>query len=352
MQQQINEWQGTGAQGSAFPQSLKGASIPGDTRTGSGAGQGNPSRSIAGLVHDARNMVAAMDLYCELLAEPGVLAPLFHHYASELRMVSGASRRLLDELAIVESATRLYGQADLREILYRLSDRRATPRPPKQSRPQSSEQEGFDRYSETAGSSPVSLTRQGRRSFQPGKWVENLAEELLANQNLLDALVGPAVTLGVSVLGGQKSIAMACDDLTRVLVNLARNAAEAMPAGGHIQIALEEGPDYLAITCADNGPGIPEEALETIFSPGFSTHVVLDRDSDGGSCEWPVQHRGLGLSIVRSLINAAGGSVWAANRKLEPGGSHEISGVSQSNLNARGAIFTVEFPLPEAASAP
>src|SRR6202000_2534294 len=56
----------------------------------------------AGLIHDARNMVTAIELYCDLLEEPGVLADPFRHYAGELRTVSAASRRLLDRLAGME----------------------------------------------------------------------------------------------------------------------------------------------------------------------------------------------------------------------------------------------------------
>ncbi len=60
------------------------------------------AHSLAGLVHDARNMVAAMDLYCDLLGEPGVLSAPFQHYASELRLVGRASRMLLEKLSAVE----------------------------------------------------------------------------------------------------------------------------------------------------------------------------------------------------------------------------------------------------------
>jgi signal transduction histidine kinase len=41
--------------------------------------------SLAAVAHDARNMVTALELYCDLLEEPGVLTPAFHHYASELK---------------------------------------------------------------------------------------------------------------------------------------------------------------------------------------------------------------------------------------------------------------------------
>ena len=60
------------------------------------------AENLAALIHDARNMVAAMDLYCDLLKEPGVLSAPFSHYAGELRLVSGASRRLLDKLAVLD----------------------------------------------------------------------------------------------------------------------------------------------------------------------------------------------------------------------------------------------------------
>ena len=51
--------------------------------------------SLAEVAHDARNMVTALGLYCDLLEEPGVLATPFLHYGSELRLVATASRRLV-----------------------------------------------------------------------------------------------------------------------------------------------------------------------------------------------------------------------------------------------------------------
>jgi len=43
------------------------------------------------VAHDARNMVTALGLYCDLLQEPGVLAPPYMHYGNELRLVAAAS---------------------------------------------------------------------------------------------------------------------------------------------------------------------------------------------------------------------------------------------------------------------
>jgi len=100
-----------------------------------------------------------------------------------------------------------------------------------------------------------------------------------------------------------------------VLVNLVKNAAEAMPAGGRIEISLCEQPSDgdasgLLLAIEDTGPGIPARVLDKIFEAGFSTRAA---SSPGQS--WPVAHRGLGLSISRSIIEAAGGRIEARNRQ-------------------------------------
>ena len=59
--------------------------------------------SLAEVAHDARNMVTALGLYSDLLEEPGVLTPAFHHYANELRLVATASRRLVEKLLVLDA---------------------------------------------------------------------------------------------------------------------------------------------------------------------------------------------------------------------------------------------------------
>ena len=117
----------------------------------------------------------------------------------------------------------------------------------------------------------------------------------------------------------------------RVLVNLVKNAAEAMPAGGRIRIGLGERPaapgaaGSLALTIEDNGPGIPAKRWREIFASGYTTRR---KGTEEGS--WPAIHRGLGLSITRSIVEAAGGRILAANRR--PG----------------GARFEIELPVRQA----
>ena len=59
--------------------------------------------NLAEVAHDARNMVTALGLYCDLLEEPGVLATPFLHYGNELRLVAAASRRLVEKLVALDT---------------------------------------------------------------------------------------------------------------------------------------------------------------------------------------------------------------------------------------------------------
>jgi len=323
-------------------------SVPAETQRDAAFG-------LAALIHDTRNMVTAMELYCDLLEEPGVLATPFRHYANELRLVGGAGRRLLQRLSatttvpaypgpVIAGEKAIIAQAERPEPALTPSlVRKAGPIPI---------------HVPVPAPAPVAVSVSGASrgrmlAFAAGEPIESLADELRANRNLLSALAGAAVTVGLVVHGAEAPIAMTREDLTRVLVNLTKNAAEAMPGGGHIQIELEEIGDTLSLTFIDNGTGIPQGDLEAIFSPGYTTHVNLhpDQDADVSELEtmsadseqsrsrvvpgaWPVQHRGLGLTIVRSIVAAAGGSAWAANRR-----------------DCRGAIIILEFPLRSAVDA-
>src|SRR6266568_341521 len=243
---------------------------------------------LAELAHDARNMVTALDLYCDLLQEPGVLAPPFSHYGGELKLVAAASRGLVDKLVELNAIDTSGGSA-----IWTNRERPAI----------------------------EEMVRSHRQQAQrwanvPAVAIDNLAEELLANRNLLGALAGPTVALTVDVEAGAQPVRLTGEDLTRILVNLVKNASEAMTAVGRIRITLWESvgepgnAPWLTLNVEDNGPGFSNKALETIFEP-----VPSARKSFGmTSSNWLVVHRGLGLSITRSLVEAAGGRIQAANR--------------------------------------
>jgi signal transduction histidine kinase len=84
--------------------------------------------------------------------------------------------------------------------------------------------------------------------------------------------------------------------IARALVNIIRNAAEAMPNGGQLRLSMVSAePDTLEITVADTGSGIPDELLPTIFEP------FVTNGKPGGT--------GLGLAIAKAVIEAHGGSI-------------------------------------------
>jgi PAS domain S-box-containing protein len=98
----------------------------------------------------------------------------------------------------------------------------------------------------------------------------------------------------------------------QVLVNLAKNAMQAMTKGGMLTLQTGEGADGVWISVADTGGGIPQEQINRIFDPFFTTKK---------------KGTGLGLMIVQRIVRAHGGRI-----ELE------------SNVG-RGTTFRVWFPL-------
>jgi signal transduction histidine kinase len=258
------------------------------------AGVRGKGETLAEVAHDARNMVTALGLYCDLLEEPGVLGTPFVHYGGELRLVAAASRRLVEKLMAFDhsGATGDDSLSGSNGVLRG----GATLRPPA-----------------IAG---IRIANRAGMEQLTSRPIESFAGEVMANRNLLASLVGPSISLLVDTEGGALPVAMTGEDLTRVLVNLVKNAAESMPAGGRITLGLHEfhasadAAAWLVLTVEDNGPGIPRADLKKVFEAGYTTRST----EQSGTGQWPGSHRGLGLSIARSIVTAAGGKIRAANR--------------------------------------
>jgi len=92
--------------------------------------------------------------------------------------------------------------------------------------------------------------------------------------------------------------------MDQVLTNLIENAVRYTPYGSPIEVTARREEDQLVISVADRGPGIPSVDLERIFDKFYR---VLGTQRTTGS--------GLGLAVVKGLVEAHGGRIWAENRE-------------------------------------
>jgi len=208
----------------------------------------------AALAHDARNALMALQLLSGLLEEPGVLAPEHTYLGGDLQMIAQVLSGMVSRI------------------------------------------ERLDKSLENAVEAAQPATAIGA------------GEALAQCTGLLRSVAGSGVQVFVSAESGLPPLQIKPDALARVLMNLVKNAGEAMPSGGTVCItarrALSRISPAVLIHVTDTGTGIPAHALERIFEPGFSSKLA----GSGESC-------GLGLAIVRELVEAAGGEVRVASKR-------------------------------------
>ena len=92
------------------------------------------------------------------------------------------------------------------------------------------------------------------------------------------------------------------DDLSQVLGNLISNAARYTPAGGTVAVRAERRPSDLLVSISNTGDGIPADDLERVFERFYRVEKSRDRALGGA---------GIGLAIVKQLVEASGGRVGA-----------------------------------------
>ncbi len=100
------------------------------------------------------------------------------------------------------------------------------------------------------------------------------------------------------------------EQIERVLVNLIDNSIKYSPPGTVIDITVEDHNRYILCSVKDEGPGIPEEDLPYIFDPFYrSSAMEKSKGSDDGT--------GVGLAVVKSIVEAHRGEVWVKSKKGE-----------------------------------
>lgn len=113
------------------------------------------------------------------------------------------------------------------------------------------------------------------------------------------------------------------DRLTQVITNLVSNAIKYSPAGGAVELRTTRAERTVLLSVRDHGMGIPAEHLEKIFDRYSRVETTETR---------AIQGTGLGLPIVRQIVQLSEGQVWATSQ------------------SGQGSVFFVELPLSQAAS--
>jgi signal transduction histidine kinase len=135
-------------------------------------------------------------------------------------------------------------------------------------------------------------------------------------QSAMEAVEVSAIAKGIRVTAHLAEAASVHGDASRlqqVVWNLLANAIKFTPEGGQVEVALEPADTHVVITVRDSGPGIEPQLIAHIFEP-FQQGTAGRRQ--GGL--------GLGLSIVRSLVEAHGGRVDAENEDPGSGATFRV----------------------------
>jgi len=121
-------------------------------------------------------------------------------------------------------------------------------------------------------------------------------------QRVLDDLAARAATRKTKLenqIPAQTTVWADADRLQQVLFNLADNAIKYGKSEGHVTVgAHASGSDKMEIFVADDGPGIPPDAISRVFERFYRVDRARSRESGG---------TGLGLAIVKHIVQAHGG---------------------------------------------
>jgi len=166
-----------------------------------------------------------------------------------------------------------------------------------------------------------------RQQPQDPQWFDAL-DRLRALSPMLMRVAGPSVECQVTVADGAAIVLLDPAQFEQIAINLVSNARDAVGREGRVVVMLDvvdvgandprtgttDAGEYVRLTVADNGHGIPAEIRARIFEPFFTT-----KEAGHGA--------GLGLAMVHGIVSRAGGNVTVDS-------SHE-----------RGATFAVYLPV-------
>ena len=156
--------------------------------------------------------------------------------------------------------------------------------------------------------------------------VDLVAATAAAIDVLTPAAAAKGVTIKASLSPRPRAIIADADRVQQIAWNLLSNAVKFTPPDGLVEVEIPDEPGPVRLTVRDNGQGIAPEFLPHVFERFRQANASTSR-SEGGL--------GLGLALVRQLIELHGGRISAESAGL-----------------GRGAQFTVTFPQPKDDAAP
>ena len=161
--------------------------------------------------------------------------------------------------------------------------------------------EEVDRLTRLAASLDILAGGEGERPL-PGP-VE-LAAVVRASADLVaPTLARRSIELAVAI-DDSLVVHGRADELTQVLGNLLQNAVRYTPAGGRVRVEATRNPEGVVVQVSNSGPGIPPDDLPHVWERFYRVEKSRDRARGGA---------GVGLAIVKQLVEEAGGRVGAAS---------------------------------------
>jgi signal transduction histidine kinase len=195
-------------------------------------------------------------------------------------------------------------------------------------------------------SRPFPSAAQGK--FQP----TDLNDVLWRTIKLIENDLPKNVQVELDLTPGLPSITADAEQLKQVFINLALNAVQAMPDGGRLMVRtrrphapVEMGlsdstprysADQVEVRFADTGAGIPEDALDRIFIPFYTTKT---------------KGTGLGLAISQRIVKGHGGTIEVQSR-LGEGTEFVLRFPSAVALDTAGRLGMVQMPAPSGQPVP
>ena len=269
------------------------------------------------MLHDARNLMGALGLYCDLLSMPGVLKPEHNHYPEELRLLGTRSRALIENLM---QSLLAQGRAD--GLCLAAADK-----------------------AEYADSSSAGLTRTHRPSGDSGNAIKPASLRTVVERcsGLLSRVAGGRVIEVSYGVAAAVPVLVAEEAIERILVNLVRNASAALDEGatacnpssdatagasGSVREmsadstedetpgAIRLGVGLLVNRVGDPKPWPFRRVRLTVEDSGSGmTAEKLERLLSGGRAPSRGSH-GIGFRVVRELVAASDGDLRVVS---EPG---------------------------------